>query len=796
MKFNKVGKAYQLVIENGLDLEAALTLDEALWVAMSAPNKAYTCDQKVLEYIDTLKLGSVTTESLKNAIRWLLDVYAKKEAISDKFNGKLVLADLTDSDTAKEIRHSAEYILNDLNIADKSGINLDQVHEFQKILTGRPLNGDGVLSLLAAGEASTPELAANIRAFIEDAVKATGGTKDLDGTQGVTLAQFKEFHEAIVPYLEWRKVGALPEGQKTSELMPFGADTAANLAMLEEHAPLIDEFFKLCDLQGFDARLSGQVLESDGKPAALDPTSWPGMESHLKAMPIVQPAGKAAIKLGDLEYINPLYRAWWCGLVTKVLQPILGVETAELTPDGWAKVQATFAAHKAYMASQKGGICAAVDVANLERFAGMKGLVEEASVLEKKDLAVADILKEAGHVEKALLFLKWLVKIANNFISFPDLYAPKVPTLFERGRIVIDGRWFNITFPVDDLGAHSAQATNSGLFLIYVEVDTKPAQTLCAPVTIGDKGNLVVGKRGIFFSPAGQTFNAKIVKVIENPVCLKEAVFAPFAKFGKMAEDKVAAMSSTAETTINGKMAGFINDPKATAAAATAAPAPAAKGDKSGMFMGLGIAFAALSSAFAFICKTVADMSGLSIVISLLCILAVLVAPIMLLAILRLRRQDLSSLLEGNGWAINARMRLTRKQRKAFSRNGRFPKDASGTPRCRLIRAIIWIIVVLLLIAGGFWGYKYMKCCQEKAEAAKIAAEQAAVVQAPVPAEEQPTAIEAVAAKAADVVDSAAEKVADTAGEAVTDAAKAVADAAVEAKDAAVEAAQEVKEDK
>ena len=113
-------------------------------------------------------------------------------------------------------------------------------------------------------------------------------------------------------------------------------------------------------------------------------------------------------------------------------------------------------------------------------------------------------------------------------------------------------------------------------------MDTNPVQTLCAPVTIGDKGNLVDGKRGIFFAPDGLTFNAKVVKVIENPVCLKEAVLAPFAKFGKMAEDKVAAMSTSSEGVITGKMAGFINDPKATAAATTAA-VPTAKGDKAGL---------------------------------------------------------------------------------------------------------------------------------------------------------------------------------------------------------------------
>ncbi|MGN0866676.1 MAG: hypothetical protein ACI4SG_03240 [Oligosphaeraceae bacterium] len=699
MKFLHVGKAYQLSIENGQDLADALTLDEALWVAMSAPLKAYTCDPKALAYIDSAKLGSITTESLKAAIRWLLDVYGDRAGITDHFDGKLPLAALTDSENARKIRHSAEYILKDLGEADTSAITLAQVRKFQQILTSRPLNGDGVISLQATGEASTAELRERFRELIQDGVKATGGTQDLDGTMGLTMAQLKTYWEAIPLYLAWKRQGDLPEGQSASPLLPFGTDTAPRLALLQENADRVDEFFRLCELQGFDSRLTGKVLEHDGKPGALDPTAWPGMESHLKTMPIVQPTADSAILLDAPEYINPLHRDWMAALTEKVLLPVLGAETRRLTPELWAKAKAAFAPYQAYMAAQQGGCCAAVDPARLEAQAQWTGILEEAARLEAKDLAVAQILKEAEDVEKALLYLQWLIPVSNNFISFPDLYQPKKPTLFERGRIVMDGRWFNMTFPVDNLAAHSALAVNSGLFLIYVEVDTAPAQILCAPVTVGDKGNLTVGKRGIFFAPGGQTYNAKVVKVQENPVCLREAVVAPFAKFGKMAEDKVAAMSTNSEGVITSKMAGLINDPKAAAAAA--APPPAAKGDKSGMLMGLGIAFAALSSALAFICKTLADMSALSILVSLLCVLAVLLTPIILLALIRLRRQDLSSLLEGNGWAINARMRLTRAQRKSFSRGGAFPADALGTPRRRCRRILSWLAAVLLVLLLG-----------------------------------------------------------------------------------------------
>ncbi|MBP5300778.1 MAG: hypothetical protein J6Y80_05170, partial [Victivallales bacterium] len=586
-----------------------------------------------------------------------------------------------------------------------------------------------------------------------------GGTPDLDGTQGATLEQVKAFNDAIPAYLEWLEKGALPEGQASSEIYPFGADTAALLTLMEANGALVDEFFKLCALQDFDTRLTGVVLQGNGAPAAIDPTQWPGVESHLKAMPLVQPNGKDQIPLDDLDYINPLYRDWWRELLNKLLKPVLGADTQALTREGWAKVQASFAGYRAYMAAQQGGICAAVAVENLRKYLADKDLISLAEDLAVRDAAVAAILKEAGLVEQALLYLKYLIPLCNNFISFPDLYEPKQLTLFERGKCVIDGRWFNMCFPVDDLGAHSALAANSSMFLIYIEVEVpgKP-YTVCAPVTIGDKGNLTVGKRGIFFDREGVEYTAHIVKVIENPVCLKEALAAPFAKFGKMAEDKVSGMANNSDSTLTKGMGDALNDPKA-AAAATAAQAPAPKadgGNKAMMFAGIGMAFAAISSALAFICKTLSSMSALAIVISILAVLLILLFPIALLAIIKLRRQDLSSLLEGNGWAINSRLRLTRKQRKAFSRGGLFPKDAEGTPRKRFRRFVSWLLLIgLLIIIGAIGWFHHVSCKESEAQ------------EAPKP-------------KAVETVKEAAEAVVETNKEAIVNAAETVTTAVKE----------------
>ncbi len=143
------------------------------------------------------------------------------------------------------------------------------------------------------------------------------------------------------------------------------------------------------------------------------------------------------------------------------------------------------------------------------------------------------------------------------------------------------------------------------------------------------------------------------------------------------------------------------------------------------MLMGAGIAFAAIGSAAAFISKTLAGMSGLAISISIICIILAVLLPMFVLCLVKLRRQDLSALLEGNGWAINARMRLNGKLRRHFSRNGIYPKDAEGTPAKRRCRILLTIIIVAVLLCSIGFGLYFGCRAATKQKAAECAAEPA-----------------------------------------------------------------------
>jgi hypothetical protein len=704
MKFVRQGSTYQMVIENGLDLKGVLKLDEALWVAMSAPTEAFNCDPQFLKYIDADSNQQIGSEEVKAAIRWLLDQLPNHAAITAEFNGTLPLSSIADNATGKALVASAQYILTDLGVQDKSTITLENIRQFQNVVKTRPLNGDGVLSLNTATVSNMAEM----QSCIADAITATGGTQDIDGTTGVNEAQLNEFLAAIPAYLDWLKMAEIPSGESSTAIMPLGADTPALYALLQENAPQVEYFFKLCRLLSFDARLVDKSLSTDGTLGTFDPANPDEVDAYMQSLPLAQanPAGRLPL---DPTLINPVYRAWWSNLSNRLLKPVLGDEIKAVNESDWNMVVAVFASYRAYLADKKGAIVEKIPVERLRLYQSLPGLAEEGHALARRDQQVADTMKAAAEVERLLLYRSLLIRFVNNFVSFPDLYNPRQRALFEQGALVIDGRWFNVAFPVLALAAHQAVAKLSNLFVLYVEVEKSPDSkiTVAVPVTTGSKGNLAVGKRGIFFDLNQKEYPAKVVQVIENPVCLREALIAPFSKAWGMIEKKIESWSSASEKTFQGAFEKALTPPAVPPGApppAAPAAAPAAAANPNA-FLGVTVAFAALGSAFAFISKTVASMSALAIWISVGCAVLALILPISLLAILKLRRQDLSTLLEGSNWAINARMRLSNKHRRYFSRVGIFPANAVGTPR-HILKYLLLLLLLLILGTGVWFAYR------------------------------------------------------------------------------------------
>ena len=747
MKFARYGKSYQMVIENGQDLSEVLQLDEALWGATSAPSHVFHCDPQLITALDQGAKGRVTCEDIKAAITWLLKQLPDKSKITSDFDGKLALADINaGDDSGKALTASAKYIHKELASSDASTISLAQIRSFLSTVQARALNGDGVLTAKSAGDNAA------VKEFLADIVAATGGAKDIDGSMGASEKELNDFLAAIPPFLEWLAQGEIPAGSDTTAIMTRGTDTPALSALLQTHSAKIDKVFELSRLLAFDGRLQTKAMAPDAKVAAFDPANQDEVNAYLQALPFAPPNAESLLPL-DITKINPLYQGWWQDVVNKIIKPLLGDQTTALTPADWQKIKDLFAPFNAYLAAKKGGIVEKIPADKLRAYLANDALIAEVRELLVKDKAVAETVRAAKEVEKLLLYRSYLIRFVNNFVCFRDLYAENSHALFECGSLVIDGRWFNVALKIDTIANHQLLAKSSQMFTLYVEVEKSPTDKMIVvvPVTSGSKGNLVAGKRGVFYDISKKDYDAKILQVVENPVCIREAMYAPFSRLWGLIEGKIEGLSGAAEKNLQGSFN------KALTPGAAPAPAPAATTPKSDskmpggtMLIGASVAFAALGSALAFITKTVSGMTGLQIWIGVLCAILALMLPVILIAVIKLNRQDLSSILEGCGWAINLRMRLDSKLRNQFSNFGIFPKDAEGTPRSFWLRNTLIAILIILLCAGGCH-YRNVRKQQaaEREKAAQIEAEAKAKVGAIEQAKVEAEAKVAAEAKAA-----------------------------------------------
>ena len=137
-------------------------------------------------------------------------------------------------------------------------------------------------------------------------------------------------------------------------------------------------------------------------------------------------------------------------------------------------------------------------------------------------------------------------------------------------------------------------------------------------------------------------------------------------------------------------------------------PAAPAEGAATGgmaagsMLLGGGVAVAALMSALAYVGKVVVE-NPLAILLGVAGAILVLILPTAIRAGLKLRQRDLSAILEGTGWAINARMRLTHRQALTFTTRPAHAMDVRG----RRAAGVLIALFVVAVAVGVVWRLTY-----------------------------------------------------------------------------------------
>ncbi len=685
MRFRKFGKTYQLRIENANDLAQVLELNEALWVATSAPASAFSCDPKLMELINKDGSGRMNSQEMRDAIRWMLEVLSDTTLPASPDEPLKLSAIETSTPDGERLVSSAREVLEAQDCGGSEAVSLTQVREFLNKIKQRPLNGDGVVVPDAAD--------GDVRRLIEDIVACGGNAEDASGKFGVDQPCLDGFIAAVRNLLDWREAGS---GANADSLVPFGVDTPAIYKCVASIRQEVDAFFHACSVLRYDSAQSSHFATA--KMEAVAATDREGMDEWLKSRPLAEVNAEGILPLSR-ERLNPYYADKVERLRDEVLPRVLKTASDMLDHTAWSKVNAALKPYGDYIQSKKG---ADVEILPPERLAAYRDgvLAEKVKKLIGEDNRMAQVRADAIKLERLLLYRGYLKRLANNFVSFSELYDMSDRALFEMGSLVMDGRWFNLALPVTDVAAHQQMAKESNIFTLYVEVEGLAGAapfTVAVPAMAGAKGNLHVGKRGVFFDTEGKEHNARVTSIIANPISVREALCAPFVRLWGFLIGKIESMSTTSEKALQQQADAMLKVPQG------GQPQTTGNGQlgSAGMLMGLSVSVAAVGSAFAFITKTLASLSRGQVVLGVLGAALVVMVPVSLIAIMKLRRQDLSALLEGCGWAINARMRPTREQRRQFTVTPRYPEGAEGAPsrrRMYLLLAIAAALLVILLV--------------------------------------------------------------------------------------------------
>ena len=716
--FRKYGAIEQLQIATVEDMERLETLDEARWSATSVPVEQLFCDPALVSALDTDKNGRIRVDELKEARRWLWARLRNRERVIQGAD-TLILADLDPShEEHAQVSALAELLLAQLGAAARDRISLDQVRSFRASYMARFPNGDGVVARDQITDADAGALA-------EEILASTGGAPDLSGEPGVRAADIDLYLERVKAYDAWRR----RETEERETLFPLGEHTEAGAALVSALADKMTQYFAQCALVALEASAAGRLVASADDLAKLDVTSPDAINAWLAVAPLSRPDASGILNLEGA--LNPRFAAQLRVLADDVGRRALGNEAPLRTLNAaqWAAIQAAFAPSQAWSAARPEGIPDGADPAKLMLWvdhaavATLRALVEE-------DAGVADELVKFNTLEKLLLYQRWLFTIVNNSVSFPDLFEPEEQALFQRGVLIMDGRRMQLCVKVTDIAAHKTLANLSLIFLIYLKLERKDGdqtltETVAAAATSGVRGGIAIGKRGVFYDRDDREWDAIVVDLIAQPISVWEAMIAPFVRVRDQIVSRMTAAleskASAAETSAATSANSAASKAGTAAEAAAKAPAPASsapgaatagttaagttaaakpEGNLQNMLIGGSLAFAALGSSMAFIVNTVAGIALGDLILTILGVVGAVAGVFGLLGWLKLRRRDVSAVLEACGWALNGRMRLVAPLDKVFTQKPGIPAGAEVHLKSSK-SALRWALPLALLLAGA-----------------------------------------------------------------------------------------------
>lgn len=690
-KFHRIGGLDQVTLRTAEELDRLAELDPKLWVALSCPASGLQFDARTLALIDTDNDGRIRAPEVVAATRWLGPRLANTADIVDAPSSLPLDRIATQTPEGKRLAETAASILASLGKEGAQSIAHNDVAEALKHAAEATYNGDGVIW-------ANPDFGPGVAGFVTDALAVVGGVGDASGKPGINKNIAMAFVDALTDWKAWQK-------NVDNAATPLGPQTAEAWRLLQELGPKIDDYFLRCDMASFAPWSCGERKEDDTivvQEAGL-------LHDHtLEDMPLARVEADRPLSFSN--GLNPAWRDRMDRFV-ELVRPLLPSADA-LTREGWKALRKAFDPYAEAVAKKPKTAkvevtvppSATVDGLGRERVDAILsgGMLDDVLAVIAKDAAAPAAATDIADLERLVLYHAHLYRLLMNFVSFYDFYSLRCKAIFQYGTLFLDGRSCELCLPVADPSKHGALASMSQLCLVYCRCarakdkpeDGEETMDIVAAVTAGNSAMLVEGRNGVFVDTTGRDWDATVTKVVSNPIGLRQAVWDPYRRFGRMLAEQISKIATDKQATVTkslGQTAEKVVSGKA--------PAPAFDIGKSvGIFAAVGIALGALGTAVGSIVQALGSLAWWQFPLILVGAFLLISGPSIVLAWLKLRKRTLGPLLEASGWAVNSLVPINFTLGGKLTATAELPPNATRSYNDPLKKPSRWPLILSALI--------------------------------------------------------------------------------------------------
>lgn len=553
---------------------------------------------------------------------------------------------------------------------------------------------------------------------------ATSILKEL-GKSDATEITLADSSSCLASYLKNKLEAALAAIDKNAAVeAPYGDKTDAIEAAYNALDAKVKDYFMRAKLAGFAAESTAALDVQTSRIEAISAENLTGKLEEIASYPLARVSG-SNVELPLDAAINP---AW----ATQFATVKEAVSAKAIDEAVWAEIGAKIKAYRDYQASVT---------------------ITEADIKLDEETAAVQL------VDKLLHLVHDYYTLLKNYVTLQDFYNPNAKAIFQAGTLLIDQRTCDLCFRVADAGAVAAQAPKSGMYLITCACSSKLYNenfTIIAAMTVGAVDDLYVGKNCIFYDRAGRDFDAKVTAIIDNPISIKQAMWSPYKKMGKLIEDNINKFAAEKEADVTASTTSAINE-KTEAVKATDKENAADTGKQvgsfdiakyAGIFAAVGMAVGMIGSALVAIGKGLWGLTWWQFPLVILAIILVISGPSMFIAWTKLRKRNLAPILNANGWAINAGAKINVPFGATLTQQAKYPRLNLKDPYAD--KGMSWwqkLLITLVVIGAALfcihklnqkYGWWECPCCcsEQVCEAeAPVAAVEETAEEATCPAE-------------------------------------------------------------